>query len=220
MAVNERPREKFIQKGVKYLSNSELIAILIGSGTKERSAIVLAHEIMRLANDNLSQLAKLKLNDLVKIKGVGAAKAIVLLSAIEIGKRRRLAEPLDRSIVNSSLDAFNLMQPLMQDLCVEEFWVLYLNNANRVLSKNKISEGGFTSTVVDLRLIMKTALELSATAMILCHNHPSGALKPSNTDLALTDKVRNAGKVMDIQVLDYLIITDNTYYSFADKGRI
>jgi len=219
-AVNERPREKFIQKGSEALSDSELIAILIRSGTLDRSALVVAREIFSLANENLSSLAKLQLKDLLTVKGVGHTKAITLMTALELGRRRRLSEAEDRSMISSSNDVFDLMKPLLEDLSVEQFWTVYLNNSNKVLSQQKISEGGMTATVVDVRLILKRALEVNATALVLCHNHPSGALKPSEADVTLTEKVKNAAKFMDIQVLDHIIVTDQSYFSFADQGRI
>jgi len=219
-SVNDRPREKFIQKGSEALSDSELLAILIRSGTPDRSALVLAQEILSLANDNLSLLAKLQLKDLLTVKGVGRTKAITLMTALELGRRRRLSEAVSRSKISSSKDAFDLMKPLLEDLSVEQFWVLYLNNANKVLSKQKISEGGMTATIVDVRLILKLALELNATALVLCHNHPSGTLRPSEADKKLTEKVKSAAKCMDIQLLDHIIVTDQSYFSFADQGCI
>jgi len=218
--VNDRPREKFIQKGSEYLSDTELLAILVRSGTHDRSALVVAQEVLSLANDNLSLLAKLKIKDLLTVKGIGNTKAITLMTALELGRRRRVSEAVGRSKVVSSHDAFDLMKPLMEDLETEQFWVLYLNNANKVLSKQKISAGGMTATVVDVRLILKRALELNATALILCHNHPSGTLVPSKADAVITDKIKKAAQCMDIQVLDHLIITDQSYFSFADQGRI
>jgi len=218
--VNDRPREKFIQKGCEYLSDTELLAILVRSGTQDRSALVVAQEVLRLANDNLSLLAKLKIKDLLTVKGIGNTKAVTLMTALELGRRRRVSEAVDRSKIASSHDAFDLMKPLMEDLETEQFWVLYLNNANKVLSKQKISDGGMTATVVDVRLILKRALELNATGLILCHNHPSGTLMPSKADAVVTDKIKKAAQFMDIQVLDHLIITDRSYFSFADQGRI
>lgn len=219
-AVNDRPREKFIQKGSEALSDSELLAILIRSGTPDRSALVVAQEILTLANDNLSLLAKLQFKDLLSVKGIGPTKAITLMTALELGKRRRLSEAVDRFTISSSKDAFDLMKPILEDLSVEQFWAVYLNNANKVLSQQKISEGGMTATIVDIRLILKRALELNATALVLCHNHPSGALNPSEADVSLTEKVKKAAKLMDIQLLDHIIVTDQSYFSFADQGRI
>jgi DNA repair protein RadC len=218
--VNDRPREKFIQKGSEALSNTELLAILFRSGTQDKSALAVAQEVLRLANDNLSLLAKLQIKDLLSVKGIGNTKAVTLMTALELGRRRRVSEAADRFKITSSHDAFDLMKPLMEDLETEQFWVIYLNNANKVLSKQKISDGGMTATVVDVRLILKRALELNATALILCHNHPSGTLVPSKADAIITNKIKRAAQCMDIQVLDHLIITDQSYFSFADQGRI
>ncbi len=217
---NDRPREKFIQKGGDALSDTELLSILIRSGTHDKSALGVAQEVLRLAKGNLSVLAKLQINDLLSVKGIGDAKAITLIAALELGKRRRLSEVLDRFKISSSLDVFDLMKPLLEDLAVEQFWTLYLNNSNKVLSKQKISEGGMTGTVVDIRLILKRALELNATAIVLSHNHPSGTLLPSQADVMITEKIKNAAQYMDIKLLDHLIITDQSYFSFADQGRI
>ena len=219
-AVNDRPREKFIKKGCQALSDSELIAILIRSGTPDRSALVVAQEVLSLANDKLSLLAKLQLKELITVKGVGHTKAITLMTALELGRRRRLSEAISRFKISSSKDVFDLMKPLLEDLSVEQFWVVYLNNSNKVLVQQKISQGGITATIVDIRLILKRALELNATALVLCHNHPSGNLNPSEADFTLTDKVKLAAKLMDIQVLDHIIVTDQSYFSFADQGRI
>lgn len=219
-AESDRPREKFMLKGKFTLSDAELLAILIRSGSFDRSALMLAREVLQLAENNLSLLAKLKLNDFIKIKGIGTAKAITLMASLEIGRRRRLSDTFNRFEVKSSKDAFDLMKPILEDLEVEQFWVLYLNNANKVLSKSKISQGGLTATVVDVRMILKQALELNATGIILCHNHPSGTLTASKADYAITEKVKVAAKLMDIQLLDHIIVTDQSYFSFADLGRI
>lgn len=219
-SLSDRPREKFIEKGREALSNTELLAILIRSGTQDRSAMVVAKDVLCLANDNLSLLAKLQMKDLLKIKGIGYAKATCLMSALELGRRRRLSDAADRLKITSSKDVFELMKPLLEDLETEQFWVLYLNNDNRVLNKQKSSDGGITATVVDVRIILKRALELSATGLVLCHNHPSGSLVPSQSDKHITKKIKNAGFYMDIRVLDHLIITDQSYFSFADEGRL
>jgi len=219
-AVNDRPREKFILKGKSALSDTELLAILIRSGTADRSALVVAREILYLANDNLYSLAKLNLKDFTSVKGIGEAKAITLMAALELGRRRRLSDTIVRSELTSSKDAYDLMKPLLEDLEIEQFWVIYLNNANKVLVKSKISQGGMTATVVDVRLILKEALKLNATGLILCHNHPSGTLKASKADQVVTDKVKAAASLMDIQLLDHIIVTDQSYFSFADLGRI
>jgi DNA repair protein RadC len=219
-SVNDRPREKFIQKGSEALSDSELLAILIRSGTPDRSALVVAQEILSLANDNLSLLAKLQLKDLLTVKGIGHTKAITLMTALELGKRRRLSEAEARADVSSSKDVYDLMKPLVEDLEVEQFWVLYLNNANKVLDKSRISQGGMTATIVDVRVILKKALKLNSTGIILCHNHPSGTLRASEADCKLTEKVKVSSKLMDIQLLDHIIVTDQSYFSFADEGMI
>ena len=219
-SLSDRPREKFIEKGREALSNTELIAILIRSGTQDRSAMVVAKDVLALANDNLSLLAKLQMKDLLEIKGIGDAKATCLMSALELGRRRRLSDAADRLKITSSKDVFELMKPLLEDLETEQFWVLYLNNDNRVLNKQKSSDGGITATVVDVRIILRRALELSATGLVLCHNHPSGSLVPSQSDNHITKKIKNAGFYMDIRVLDHLIITDQSYFSFADEGRL
>ena len=219
-SLSDRPREKFIEKGREALSNTELIAILIRSGTQDRSAMVVAKDVLAVANDNLSLLAKLQMKDLLEIKGIGDAKATCLMSALELGRRRRLSDAADRLKITSSKDVFELMKPLLEDLETEQFWVLYLNNDNRVLNKQKSSDGGITATVVDVRIILKRALELSATGLVLCHNHPSGSLVPSQSDKHITKKIKNAGSYMDIRVLDHLIVTDQSYFSFADEGRL
>jgi DNA repair protein RadC len=219
-SVNDRPREKFIQKGKDTLSDTELVAILIRSGTPDRSALVVAKEILLLANDNLSALTKMKLKDFISVKGIGNTKAITLMAALELGRRRRLSEAEHRDNISSSKDAFDLMQPLLEDLEVEQFWVLYLNNANKVLAKLNISQGGMTATVVDVRMLLKKALELNSTGLILCHNHPSGTLRASEADCKLTEKVKVAAKLMDIQLLDHIIVTDQSYFSFADEGKV
>ena len=219
-SVNDRPREKFIQKGKETLSDTELIAILIRSGTRDRSALVVARDIMLLANDNLSSLAKMNINDFISVKGIGNTKAITLMAALELGRRRRLSEAEQRAVVSSSKDAYDLMKPLLEDLELEQFWVLYLNNANKVLAKLNLSKGGITATLVDVRLLLKRALELNSTGLILCHNHPSGTLRASKADCKLTEKVKVSAKLMDIQLLDHIIVTDQSYFSFADEGRI
>ena len=219
-AVNDRPREKFIQKGKETLTDTELLAILIRSGTKDRSALIVARDILSLANDNLAVLAKLQLKDFTSVKGIGSTKAVTLMAAIELGRRRRLSEAEVRVDISSSKDAYYLMKPLLEDLQVEQFWVLYLNNANKVLDKLRISQGGMTATIVDVRVILKKALELNSTGIILCHNHPSGTLRASEADCELTEKVKVSAKLMDIQLLDHIIVTDQSYFSFADEGMI
>lgn len=216
----DRPREKLLNKGCFALSDAELIAILIGSGSREKSAVDLAKSILSSVGYNLQSLAKLSTEDLMKFKGIGEAKAISIITALELGKRRRLEKALKLKKITSSKSVYELIQPLIGDLKHEEFWVLYLNNANVVLSKQCLSKGGITGTLVDTRLVFKPALSLLATGIILCHNHPSGTLKPSDSDKQLTQKIKNAGLTLDIKVLDHLIITEKTYFSFADEGLL
>ena len=219
-SVNDRPREKFISKGKDALSDSELLAILIRSGTRNRSALAVSQEILQLSENNLSALAKMDLQDLMMVKGIGSTKAITIMTALELGRRRRLSEAVNRVKISTSNDAYDLMAPLLEDLTTEQFWVLYLNNANKVLCKEQISAGGMTATIVDIRLILKRALELNSTALVLCHNHPSGTLEPSKADVDVTHKMKKAASYMDIQVLDHLIVSDIAYFSFADQGRL
>ena len=217
-SLDDRPREKLLEKGNKALSDAELIAILIGSGSRNESAVDLAKRILASTNANLNQLARLSLNDLQEFKGIGEAKAVSIVAALELGRRRRLETALEKPKITSSKNAFELMQPYIGDLNHEEFWVIYLNNSNKVLARQQLSKGGFTGTLVDTRLVLKKALEVSATGLILCHNHPSGKLTPSQSDKNLTKKIIEAGSVMDIKVLDHLIVTEKLYFSFADEG--
>jgi DNA repair protein RadC len=219
-SLDDRPREKLIEKGNKSLSDAELIAILLGSGSKNESAVDLAKRLLQFANNNLNQLARLSLHELQNFKGIGEAKSVSIAAALELGRRRRLESALEVKKISSSKNVNELMQPLLGDLNHEEFWVVFLNNSNKVLTKTQLSKGGFTGTLVDIRLLFKKALEVSATGLILCHNHPSGKLKPSQSDINLTQKIIEAGKVMDIKVLDHLIITEKLYFSFADEGLI
>ncbi len=217
---DDRPREKLLLKGRSALSDAELIAILIGSGSKNETAVSLARRILQSNAQNLNQLAKLSIADLQQYKGIGEVKAISIIAALEIGRRRRLEEAMEVPKIADSQSVFKLMQPLIGDLAHEEFWIVFLNNSNKVLQKFQLSKGGLTGTLVDIRLIYKKALEVSATALILCHNHPSGKLQPSPSDIEITRKIKDAGKLMDIQVLDHLIITEKAYFSFADEGRL
>ncbi len=217
---DDRPREKLLIKGKDALSDAELIAILIGSGNREENAVALAKRILSTVDNNLNELAKMTVIDLVKFKGIGEAKAISIITALEIGKRRRLEAAMQKTKITCSNDIFEVMQPVIGDLQHEEFWIVYLNNSNKILHKANLSKGGITGTLVDSRLVFKKAIEFSATGIILCHNHPSGTLKPSNSDINLTKKLKNAGEVLDVKVLDHLIITEKEYYSFADEGII
>jgi len=217
---DDRPREKLLSKGKNSLSDAELIAILIGSGNREESAVGLAKRILTFTSNNLNQLGKLSVNDLTQFKGIGGAKAISIITALELGRRRRLEEALERPKINSSKAVFDIMQPILGELNHEEFWVLYLNNSNKIIYKNQLSSGGITGTLVDVRMLFKKALELSSVAVILCHNHPSGSLKPSKSDIDLTKKIQEAGKSLDIKILDHLLITEKAYFSFADSKLI
>jgi DNA repair protein RadC len=217
-ALDDRPREKLIAKGKLALSDAELIAILIGSGNRQESAVDLSKRILNSVDGNINNLAKLSIEKLTTFKGIGEAKAISIITALELGKRRHSEIALEKAKITSSKDAFNIMQPIIGDLEHEEFWVLFLNNSNKVLAKNQISKGGLTATIVDVRLLFKQALELTAVAIIVCHNHPSGKLKPSTADIQLTQKIKQAGNTLDVKVLDHLIITEKDYFSFADEG--
>jgi len=217
-ALDDRPREKLLAKGKKSLSDAELIAILIGSGNREESAVALSQRILASVDYNLNNLAKLSVQELMQFKGIGEAKAISIITALELGKRRQFEKKLETPKINSSRDVFNLMQPLLGDLPHEEFWVLFLNNANKVLEKYQISKGGFTGTVVDVRMLFKQALSIAAVAVVVCHNHPSGNLKPSNADVEITQKIKKAGATLEIKLLDHLIITEKAYFSFVDEG--
>jgi len=217
-AEDDRPREKLLLKGKNALSDAELIAILIGSGSRNESAVALSKRILASIDNNLNKLGKLTVNDLLKFKGIGEAKAVSIITALELGRRRRLEEALELPKITSSKAVFNLMQPLIGELPYEEFWVIYLNNSNKVLLKEQLSKGGLTGTLVDVRLVFKKAVELYATAIILCHNHPSGKLQASNADKLITTKLKLAGETLDIKVLDHIIITENAYFSFADEN--
>lgn len=217
-AEEDRPREKLMLKGRATLSDAELIAILIGSGTRELSAVDLSKLILQSVGNNLNQLAKLSINDLMKFKGVGEAKAISIASALELGRRRKESEVLKKAKITSSADAYQAIRPYLMDLSHEQFWVLLLNRANEVIRPCQISIGGVAGTVADPKIIFKSAIEYLASAIILVHNHPSGNLTPSQADKDLTKRVKEAGRLLDIPILDHLIFGDNGYFSFADEG--
>ncbi len=219
-AEEDRPREKLLLKGKQNLSDAELIAILIGSGNREESAVGLAQRILSKYQNNLNDLGRQSINELMKFKGIGEAKALSITAAMELGRRRQLSEVQQRPQIKTSRHAYNLLAPIVCDLNYEEFWVLFLNRANRVIGRQRISSGGVSGTVVDAKIIFKHALEMLASGIILCHNHPSGNLNPSSADLELTRKLRNGGKVLDINVMDHLIIAESGYYSFADEGAL
>jgi len=217
---DDRPREKLLNKGKIALSDSELIAILIGSGSRNESAVQLSKRILASIKNNLNELAKLSVDDLLKFKGIGEAKAICIITALELGRRRTLESALEKIKITSSRSVFEVMQPILGELAHEEFWIIYLNNANKIQLKTQMSKGGITGTLVDTRLVFKRAIELSSTGIILCHNHPSGTLKPSSSDVSLTKKIKHGGEVLDVKVLDHLIITEKDYFSFADENML
>lgn len=219
-AEDDRPREKFLLKGKTALSDSELLAILIGSGSRNESAVFLCQKILASVNHNLSLLGKLSVKQLMQFKGIGEAKALTIAAALELGRRRRDEEQLQLPKITSSKAVFELMQPILGELPHEEFWVLCLNNSNKVIYKTQISKGGITETLVDIRLVFKHALEHYAVAIILVHNHPSGKLQPSDADLQMTKNVQQAGKLLEIPVLDHIIITEKSYFGFADAGLL
>lgn len=214
----DRPREKLLLKGTASLSDAELIAILLGSGTTTVSAVELAKRILKGVDNNLHDLARLSVKDLMKIKGIGEAKAVTIIAALEVGRRRKEIDPEEKPKISSSKDVFELLKPHLLDLHHEEFWIVLLNRANRVLKKHQISQGGVAGTVADPKIIFKVALEELASGVILAHNHPSGNLTASQADIDLTKKLKEAGKLLEIQVLDHLIVAGQKYFSFADEG--
>lgn len=217
-AEDDRPREKLLLKGKDALSDAELIAILIGSGSRNETAVDLSKRILQSVDNNLNALGKSNLNQLMNFKGIGEAKAISIVAAMELGRRRRLEDAKIQLKVTSSRIVFDQMQPIIGELPHEEFWILCLNNSNKIIYKFQISKGGITGTMVDLRLIFKTLFEQNATSLILAHNHPSGNLTPSEADKNLTKRIKEASKQLDINLLDHLIVTENGYFSFADEG--
>ena len=217
---DDQPREKLLLKGKGALSNAELVAILIGSGNREESAVELSKRILASIDNSLNELGKLTVDELIKFKGIGEAKAISILTALELGRRRKLEEALKKPKITSSRSVFDVMQPIIGELPHEEFWIIFLNNANKIQLKMQLSKGGITGTLVDARLVFKRAIELSSTGIILCHNHPSGTLKPSTSDIHLTKKIKKGGEVLDIKVLDHVIITEKDYFSFADENMM
>ena len=215
---DDQPREKLLYKGKAALSDAELVAILIGSGSRNESAVDLCKRILQQNNNQLHQLQKQSIQQLMQFKGIGEAKAITIVAALELAKRLQLSETKELTKIGSSTDVCKLMQPLIGDLPHEEFWCLLLNNSNKVIYKFQLSKGGLTQTVVDIRMLFKTVLEHLATAIILVHNHPSGQLNPSMADKDITQKIKQAGTTLDIKLLDHLIITATDYLSFADEG--
>lgn len=219
-AEADRPRDKLVTKGRHILTDGELISILIGSGTREESAVGLSKRILASCNNNLNELSKLTLVDLKRFKGIGEAKATCIMAAIELGRRRKESTAVKRDKVITSGDAYLIFKPMLMDLPHEEFWVLFLNRSNHILKMEMISRGGVAGTVVDSKIIFKVAVETLCSSLILSHNHPSGNLKPSDQDVQLTKKLRDAGKLLEIPVLDHIIVAESGYYSFADEGML
>ncbi len=219
-AEEDRPREKLLLKGKAVLSDAELIGILIASGTKDKSAVDVAREILSSVDHNLVRLAKLTVKDLTKFKGIGEAKAITIVSAMELGRRKKETEPNKLVQISSAKQAYEAIKPHLEDLKHEEFWILILNRRKQIIKKQLISSGGVSGTVADPKIIFHLALQELASSIVLIHNHPSGSLKPSQSDLSLTKKLKKAGDVLDIPVVDHLIYTDDGYYSFGDEGLI
>ena len=219
-AEEDRPREKLLLKGKAALSDAELIGILIGSGTPKLTAVDVAKLILTAVNNDLNELAKLTVNDLKKHKGIGEAKAIAIVSALELGRRRKETAAALKTKITCSTDIYNYIKPQLLDLPHEEFWIILLNRANVVMKKMPVSSGGVAGTVADPKIIFKHALESLASAIILVHNHPSGNLKPSSADIMLTKKMKEAGALLDLPILDHIIFTEHQYYSFADEGLL
>lgn len=219
-AKDDRPREKLLSKGAQVLSDAELLAILLGSGSHENSALDLGREIMRMADNSLSELCRKDIKSLKKLHGIGTARAVTIAAAMELCRRRGTTLRVEKPAMKSSIDVINFLRPLMEDQHTEYFYVLFLNHANKVLHHACISHGGMTHTTVDTRVIFQEALVHKATKLMLCHNHPSGNLHPSNADLTLTRKLKEVGKVMDIEVLDHIILADHGYYSFREDGMM
>jgi DNA repair protein RadC len=217
-AEEDRPREKLLEKGRHVLTEAELIAILIRAGSRNETAVELSKRILASADNNLNALGKISVKELIKFKGMGEAKAIAVIAALELGRRRKETEAVRKEKISTSEDAYRIMKPAMMDLPYEEFWLLMLSRSNQVIKKEMISRGGVAGTVVDSRIIFKAAIENYTSSIIICHNHPSGNLKPSDADVKITKTIRDAGKLMEIPLLDHLIITENGFYSFADEG--
>lgn len=217
-AAEDRPREKMLIKGTASLSDSDLIAILIRAGSINASAVEIAKDILQAADNNLNELGRWTTADFVRFKGIGEAKAVAIMSALELGRRRSLSDAIQKPSITSSRDAFEILHPIVADLPHEEFWVLYLNRANKVIGRERLSQGGVAGTVIDTKMVMKRGIELLASALILCHNHPSGQTKPSDADMHITRKLADAGKLLDIPVLDHIIVAGRDYYSFMDNG--
>lgn len=219
-AKDDRPREKLMARGADALSNSELLAILILNGNRDRSALDLAKDLLKLGRDNISHLSKMTARDYMKVAGIGEAKAIIVAAALELGRRRQLTGDLDKKVVSSSIDVAHYLQDMLRDHKHEVFAVIFLNRANRINHFEIISKGGITGTVADPRIILKKALQEDAVSIVLCHNHPSGSLRPSRADEDMTKKFVVAAEYLDIRVMDHIIVGEEGFYSFADEGKM
>jgi len=219
-AEEDRPREKLMLKGKHTLSDAELLAILIGSGTPEDSAVGIARKILKDVQDDLSELGRLGISDMQKYKGVGPVRAVTITAALELGKRRNESVPVEKAVIRKSQDAYPVFKTLMGDKAYEEFWILLLNRGNRLVRRCCISEGGVSGTVVDPKKIFKLALDHHASSIILGHNHPSGNPKPSESDIRLTTRILDAGKLLEVAVLDHIVVADNSFFSFVDNGML
>lgn len=219
-AEEDRPREKMLLKGKMALTDAELLAILLGSGMPGENAVALAQRILASTDQNLHELGRRTIDELRRFRGVGEAKAVVIAAALELGRRRQLSDLRERPRISSSRDAFQAIAPILTDLHHEEFWLLLLNKANEVTARSRISSGGTAGTVVDVKMIFKTALDARASAIIAMHNHPSGSLQPSQADIDLTQRLKKAGEVLDVPLLDHLIVSERGYFSFADDGML
>ncbi|TZF93566.1 JAB domain-containing protein [Chryseobacterium panacisoli] len=220
LAEDDRPREKFLQKGKSSLSDSELLAIIMGSGNREENALELARKILASVNNSWHQLSLLSAKDLMKFKGIGVTKAISIISALEIGKRKTVQEIPEKTLIGNSSDAYFILQNQLSDLRTEEFWAIFLNNSNKVIHVSKLTQGGISQSIVDVRILYKTALDHFSTGIIIAHNHPSGSLKPSREDINITQKIKEAGNTLSIQLLDHIIVTQDSYFSFSDSGLL
>lgn len=218
LAEDDRPREKFLQKGKNSLSDSELLAIIMGNGNKDETAVELGQKILASVDNDWHLLSLLSIRDLMKFKGVGQVKAISIATALEIGRRRARQEISEIKVISGSNDAYQIFKNQMSDLRTEEFWAIFLNQRNKIIHTAKLTEGGISQSIVDVRVLFKTALDHFSTGIIVAHNHPSGNLKPSREDIDITQKIKEAGKILGIQLLDHLIITQNSYFSFSDDG--
>lgn len=217
-ASDDRPREKMLAKGIHSLSDAELLAILIRSGTRNISAVELSRRILAGSDNRLSSLGKTSIAELIKIKGIGKAKAVSILAALELGKRRNSSAIIEKQQITASKDVYDIFHPLLSDLAHEEFWVLFLNRSNKIINKYKLSQGGISGTVIDIRLVLKRGIELLASGIIICHNHPSGNICPSENDKIITEKLKTAARQMDLKLLDHIIVCDKQYFSFCDEN--